>query len=409
MSGRRSNGEGSPYRDQARGGWRGSIRLPDGSRPSVRGRTKAVVVEKLNELREQQPVAVTSRGSAPITRKLLLKDHLASWLADQVHRFEIGKLRPRTVEAYERCVRLYLTPILGDIPVKLLDVSDISTLHETMTTDGQGVSTVAQAQRTLGTALQVLVKAGRLGRNVAHLADAPALSTVEPPAALTRKQVELMAAAADPEDLAMDEARVVVGAIIGCRQSEAIGLQVTDIDLPRRQLRVERQRTRPAWRHGPDCPDPSAHTQGRCPVRIDGAATVARPKTRAGIRTVTIPERYVPVFEDHLKRLAARRGLLGDRLEDPTTPWLFPRAMGGKPAVRADSTAWAKLAKRACGANAPTGTHAARRHAATALAEAGVPLLTAAEILGWSGPGLAALYARISPEHRRDAMDRAWR
>lgn len=113
------------------------------------------------------------------------------------------------------------------------------------------------------------------------------------------------------------------------------------------------------------------------------------------------------MFRAHLALLRSRREHLGERWPAGEA-WLFPGNLGEAPSIRVDSQRWYRLIRRVLGPGAPTGTHAGRRHAATRLAERGVPIHTAMEVLGWSARELMDIYARIGADHKRNEMARAW-
>jgi hypothetical protein len=95
--------------------------------------------------------------------------------------FELAQpdLSPSTVRGYERTIRVYLLPHLGDTPVGRLKVSDIDRLYARLRSGGgaQGAplatATVRQAHAILRRALQQGVKWGWLDRNPAALASPP--------------------------------------------------------------------------------------------------------------------------------------------------------------------------------------------------------------------------------------------
>ena len=204
----------------------------------------------------------------------------------------------------------------------------------------------------------------------------------------------------------MGIARLSCGLVLGLRQSEALGLWVSDVDLDNSFLRVHAQRTREKWRHGDRCTNLTGHTAACCPERVrQGESQVT--KSAAGVRLVPMPDEVVDVMRNHLSHLAALRLRAGSqwRLDQPD--WLFPGPLGAPLDHRADARRWVQLVERAA-EGAPTGTHAARRRAATAWAETGADhaLITAA--FGWTRPELVDLYARPGVERSVAVANEVW-
>lgn len=421
MSGRAPDGDG--HISGERGHYRGHIQV-NGRRVDRRGKTKAIVRAKLRAAAEAADTAPPKPDGASSRRRtaraITVDAFLDLWLADLPRRIVDGTLGLRTLEAYERNVRLHLRPALIGILLGDLDRGKVRDLQSELFSkprlnrkDGTlGRATVGQAMRVLHTAMQQAVDDGLLVENPCDRVKKPRTDDVDGPPGLTTEQGSKLLRKASRTSLPIGPARVAASCHLGLRQSEIIGLFETDLINDCTELRVRKGLSRPSWRHGPNCgcnQDP-AHgdvvTAGRCPSRLR-APLVGRTKTAAGVRVVPIPPTLQPVFRAHLKLLRQRREQLGDRW--PSGPaWLFPGDLGQTPSIRVDSQRWSRFIKRVLGPDAPTGTHAGRRHAATRLAEKGVPIHTAMEILGWSARELMEVYARVSSDHKRREMERAW-
>ena len=418
---RRLNGEG--HISGPPGHRRGYITV-NGKRVYRRGKTKAIVQAKFDKLLEdsmRQPGSAESPSKRkPNSRSVTVDEYLDGWLATLPARIVDGSIGLRTLEAYDRNVRLHLRPALAGSRLADLDRTRIRDLQSElfakpcMNRTGRtlGRATVGQAIRVLHTALQQAVDDGLIAENPCDRVKRPRTDDVDPPPALSTAQGVELLRRASPKSLPAGPARVASSCHLGLRQSEIVGLYETDLVNDCTELLVRKGLSRPAWRHGPGCgcnQNPKVGdvvTAGRCPSRVR-APLVGRTKTAAGVRVVPIPPSLQPVFRAHLKLLQERRQVLGDRWPEGPA-WLFPGNLGERPSIRVDSQRWARLVRRILGPDAPTGTHAGRRHAATRLAEKGVPIHTTMEILGWSARELMEVYARVGSEHKRSEMARAW-
>lgn len=414
---RRLNGEG--HISGPPGHRRGHI-VVDGERRYCRGKTKAIVQAKFDKLLEdamRQPSAAKSPSKQePSSRSMTVDEYLDSWLGALPARIVDGTIGLRTLEAYERNVRLHLRPALVGCRLADIDRARVRDLQSELFTKPclnrkdrtLGRATVGQAMRVLHTALQQAVDDGLIPENPCDRVKKPRTDDIDPPAGLSTAQGSELLRKASPESLPAGPARVASSCHLGLRQSEIVGLYETDLINDCTELLVRKGLSRPAWRHGPDCgcnQNPAVGavvTAGRCPSRVR-APLVGKTKTPAGVRVVPIPPSLQPIFRAHLKLLRERRELMGDRWPEGPA-WLFPGNLGERPSIRVDSQRWARLVRRILGPDAPTGTHAGRRHAATRLAEQGVPLHTAAELLGWNSRELMNLYKRLGTDHKRSEM-----
>jgi integrase len=396
----------------------------NGEREYRRGKTKAIVQAKFDKLVEdslRRPLAAKSPSKRrPSSESVTVDEYLDSWLAALPTRIVDGTIGLRTLEAYDRNVRLHLRPALAGCRLADLDRARIRDLQSELFTKpcknrkdrALGRATVGQAMRVLHTALQQAVDDGLIPENPCDRVKKPRTDDVDPPLALSSVQGSELLRKASPTSLPAGPARVASSCHLGLRQSEIVGLYESDLINDCSELLVRKGLSRPAWRHGPGCgcnQNPLVGdmvTAGRCPSRVR-APLVGKTKTAAGVRVVPIPPSLQPVFRAHLKLLKERRELLGDRWPAGSA-WLFPGNLGEAPSIRVDSQRWARMVRRVLGPDAPTGTHAGRRHAATRLAEKGVPIHTAMEILGWSARELMEVYARVGTEHKRNEMARAW-
>jgi integrase len=172
----------------------------------------------------------------------------------------------KTWSGYAQHWQLRICPRFGHVPVDEIGRRDIQTF-----VDGLSVGPWAKAStlRLLRAVLDVAVADGRL-----HLNPAAGLTSGRIPPRdrhryLTAPEVAALAAACgDQGDI------VTILAYTGLRWSELVGLRVRDVDLRTRRLYVRRS-----------APE------------VEGRIVIGPPKTRAGVRTVPLPQIVVDALQ----------------------------------------------------------------------------------------------------------------
>ena len=387
---------GTAFRDGQR--WRGHVQV-NGVRKYVRGRTKTEVKKRLDILAGEpgQNPDNDLGGKTPTS----VAEFSREWLLRLQRRVTIGDLREQTATKYADWIRLYILPTLGDIQMADLAESDVTRMRDANLAKGLARDTAAGAMRLFGTMCKAAISQGLLKHNPVPGVRKPS-STVRP-AALSKTEAERLLAVA--EGLSMGPARVACSCVLGMRQGEILALTVDDVTwadgLPT-SLIVRRTLSRNMWKHGPACQTSDSHTASRCQYRVRAQLT-GDPKTENGFRAVPIPSLWRQVFKDQATAAADLAEQQGSGRR-----WLFPGPRGGRPREDTDAHAWARMVRRVLGPDAPTGTHAGRRRAATALAEAGVPLYVAKKLLGWGSGELMNIYARVSDDVVRSEMERVY-
>jgi integrase len=180
------------------------------------------------------------------------------------------------------------------------------------------------------------------------------------------------------------------------RQGEALGLKWADVDLERGLLRVRRGRLRPKYAHG--CGGKCGRLAGYCAQKVLIRAAAGDTKSRAGKRTVGLPDPLIDLFRAHklaqdAERLAARQ-LWQDE------GWVFAKPDGRPINPNTDYHEWKALLAGA-GLRAAR-LHDARHTAATVLLILGVPTATAMALMGWSSAAMATRYQHLIDSIRRD-------
>ena len=238
MSARRARGDGSVFRDHARGVWVATIELPRNpdtgrrTRRKASARTKTEAQKLLNGMRADKHTAGTV-GRRDLTVGKLLADYLdhphAGWRSETTRRVSASHAKR-------------LTAALGHAKLAALTPSRVERFLADMAKGGYSTSTIRQTRALLRAAIRRAERDGLVSRNVADQAEAPR-GKLRKPRAFTLDQVrDLLAAArplADGDDPWWD-AYVHVAVMLGLRPGELLGLSWADVDLDGGEVRVRR-------------------------------------------------------------------------------------------------------------------------------------------------------------------------
>jgi len=278
---RRIKGSGAifPRKD---GRWSGYVELgADNGRKKrkiVYGRTPKEVENRIRGLLND-----LASGAPPPSRSPQLGQFLQRWLTAVR-----PSLRPATYVSYEGVARLHITPRIGRITLDKLTVDHVAgMIADLQASDRLSNRSVMYVLLILRNALNKAMRWGLVGRNVASLADGPRVEQREA-RVLSPDETMRLLAAAKGEPI---ETLVVLSVSTGLRMGEALGLQWTNVDLNRRQIRI----------------DKSLH-------RVTGQGQVlAETKTRRSRRTIVLPVMTAESLREHRgqqdkQRRAAAKG-----------------------------------------------------------------------------------------------------
>ena len=393
---RAANGRSSIYLG-ADGRWHGRVSFGNDPatgaavRRQVTAKTRAEVTTKVRALEEAR--ASGAKAIGPTSRQTV-RVYLTNWIDN---RASLG-VRYNTVLGY-RTDSQHIFAAFGGVRLDRLTVEHIETLWRQMSSPRPDGSTrtgsIAHVRRTLNAALSDAVKRGHVPRNPVALARAPkhARKIIEP---YTVDEVRrLLNAAAGTRN----GARWAVGAVLGLRQGEVLGLQWSDLDLERGSLSVSRQLQRRMWEHGcpPDLPCGSKRGAG-CPARHGGGLVTSPPKSEAGRRTIALPETVLEDLQNHRDAQAAER-VTAQHWDDGG--WVFPNEIGHATDPGRDYRAWRALCVVA---GVPVRRlHDLRHTSATLLLEANVDLKAAGQVLGHGTVSQTAAYTHVLADRKATA------
>ncbi|WP_077101541.1 tyrosine-type recombinase/integrase [Mycobacterium terramassiliense] len=263
-------------RREAKSGTRWDVEwlLPDGTK---RSKTfKALRAAKLfdGEVRHAR------EGGEPVDPrggKTELRVVYKSWLASR------PDLSPKVRRGYEDNWRLRIEPKFGNWPIGGILRENVQEWVNEMTAAGLGPRTVRWTHTVLRMTLDHAITDKRLrGKNPASNVRFPAMgetSHVYLTAVEVAKLAELCDTTTGEDSRAAKQGDVVLMlAYTGLRFGELTGLNVEDVDVEARRIRVRRSIT-----------------------QLSGRLIEGPPKSRAGRRSVPIPERLVPTLKRRIE------------------------------------------------------------------------------------------------------------
>ena len=232
-------------------------------RPTVYGRTKREVMEKMNILKNQK-----QNGTYIDPSRLTVTQWIERWLEDYVK----INLEQKSYEKMESLTRIHIIPGIGRTLIRKLTASHIQALYRDKINpkdDSRGLaaSSVRQLHAVLHSAMDQAVKEGIIGRNVAE-ATRPPQQKVKEQKAWTREQVKTFLTAAESHKY---YAAFVVVFGTGLRCGELLGMRWQDIDFKNRILTVCQSAV----------------------VTAKQGIVLKAPKTRKGTRTVILPDEAI--------------------------------------------------------------------------------------------------------------------
>lgn len=344
---RRGHGEGG-IRHRADGRWEASIRIgygPDGKykRKFIYGPTRADVARRLRE--EQQRI---DTGAMPTDGRVTVAQQLGRWLEGRRH----ADLSPNTLANYEWAVG-HLGRSIGHVRLAELTAEHVEQALRAKAAAGMALSSVRRMHNVLLNALKHAEKRGLVSRNVATVAEVPKCKAPTERTALTPEDARLFLDASSGERL---EALIACALMLGLRPGELTGLLWSDVDLSTGRLSVNRSLKEEAGQ-----------------LRI-GAVK----RSRAGVRTVTLPENLVGRLREHRARQAEERLAAGPVWRDHDL--VFATEIGTPIDPHNLRRTWRRVAQRA--GLGPVVPYQGRHTAATLLLEAGLSIEQVADVLG---------------------------
>jgi len=356
--------------------WRLKFDVPSDT-PGER-ETKYVTVRGKRVDAERELVRLLSAshaGTLVEPSRTTLAEYLRAWL-DGEH-----DLSPKTRERYRELCEAQIIPHLGTITLQRLRPARLAEWHETLLKSGGkngralSARTVGHAHRVLHTALERAVKLEAISRNVASVVPPPKVNAPEIEI-LDARQVAIVLERMEGHPLFTI---VALALATGLRRGELLALRLTDIRFDQGLLRVERtlEDTR------------------------DGGLRFKAPKSKAGRRSLALPQTSLDTLREHRRELLQTRLLLGMGKPDDDT-LLFGKLDGSPRKPNSLTTAW----RRACiTLDLPkVSFHALRHTHASALIAAKLDIVRISRRLGHAKPSITLnTYAHLFDTDDREA------
>ena len=285
--------------------------------------------------RRWHAAGTTRRGAERVLADLVKRKHDGTYVAPEritvadylLERWLPGKgtrVAPSTAGIYERNIRLYIAPNIGRIQLQELQPEDLDSLYAKLLSEGRSaggglsVRSVRLVHATVQSALRDAVRKGTVHRNVADVADPPAIGHDRRLARVwTGEQIRDFLAATGDHDL---YPLFLLAVATGMRRGELAGLRWSDIDFDAARLTVNRQI-----------------------VGVDGTLVVSDLKTPSSRRTVDLDEATVSELRRQRRRQLQQRLATGLRDDNG---YVFGQPDGAPPNPKRISDTFARLVAR---------------------------------------------------------------
>jgi len=202
----------------------------------------------------------------PQAGRITLGEWIAQHEATKTHR------RPSTAARDESLIRNHVLPAFAHRQIKTITPIEVRSWVADLSAEGLAADTTRKAHQLLAGALEAAADDGLIPRNPARRVDLPRVERQEM-RFLSPTEIGHLATTIDPRYRAL----VVTAAYSGCRFGELAALRVDRLDMLRRTLRVEETLS-----------------------EVKGKIIVGPPKTRAAVRSITLPKIVIDELAQHL-------------------------------------------------------------------------------------------------------------
>lgn len=207
----------------------------------------------------------------PDAGKITLGAYGRDWISER------PKLRPRTIELYHYLLRAHICPTFEDKPLNAIKEPHVRRWRTKLLEQGISEVTAAKAYRLLKAILNTALDDQLIKRNPCRIRGGGQEESPERPV-LTIAEVYRVVEAIGYRYRAL----VLLGTFASLRWGEIAGLQRRDLDLDAGTVRIDRQL-----------------------IQITGQGLIfAPPKSKAGRRTVVIPDLIIDELREHVRKFA---------------------------------------------------------------------------------------------------------
>jgi integrase len=375
---RRAYGDGSTHQDK-HGVWWAQLVLPTGKTARRRAKSEAEAKEKLAVLKDEHKQGVDLSKRQPT---------VSEWCAIWLDQFA-DELRPSVRDSYSSIIRRHIdTAAIGRRRLDKVTPAEVQAWLKDVA-NGRTYNTVRNARAVLRRALNVAIKQQYLSSNPAINSAIPTKYTAESRDEIRPLDFEQAATLLASVELHRWHALYRLALNLGLRLAELTGLTWDCIDFRAKTLTVRQQLKRVPKAEG-----------GR-------AFGLQIPKTKSGIRTLSLDDDLIAVLRAHRANQAEEALLLGDAYKDPYVAkrggLLFVSDTGAPLHNSNVFNHFRRVLKRA---ELPQiRFHDLRHTAATLMLASGAQLVTVSKVLGHSSPAITAkIYAHALDEQKASAI-----
>ncbi|MBV8540573.1 MAG: site-specific integrase [Pseudonocardiales bacterium] len=345
------------------GRWQVRYRGPDGQLRSL-PRTFEAKRDAERTLSVVETQLIQDDWTDPKRGTVTFGDYAQRWITQR------PGLRPSTVQLYHRLLRKYVLAQLGDVALNKITTVLVREWRAALIAEGVSQTMAAKAYRLLRAILMTAALEDRLiPRNPCQIRGADKEYSEERPV-LTVAQVLTLA---EVMPYRKYRALILITAFCSLRWGEVTALRRCDVAPDGSWVRVSSQ---------------FIDLVGRGLVRTP-------PKSRAGVRTITVPAAIRPELVAHLRDFVAPRA---DAL-------VFTMLRGG-PMRRGNFNPLVKWGKAVAGIGAPSLRFHDLRHTGNTLAAPGASLRDLMTRMGHDSPRAAMIYQHATTVEDRAIADR---
>lgn len=271
---RRGRGEGSVFQ-RFDGLWVGRLSLgydAEGrqQRYTVYGKTKKETQDKLLKLQQDALI-----GAPVKPEKLTVRQHIADWLTAKA-----GQVRSGTLLRYRTNLEKHVVPVLGGLRLQDLDYRRVNALYAKLDEQGLAPRTVFDVAAVLRSVLEDAVVKGLIPKNPAKLAAKRSPGHHEA-RFMTPEELSWFLKGAQGERL---EDGFILALNTGCRPGEWLGLPWDAVDLTKGTITIRQ----------------ALHEEA-------GRSFIGPVKTKAGQRTIALPQAALEALQRQRRRQAEER------------------------------------------------------------------------------------------------------
>jgi len=329
--------------------------------------------------RHYQRLAIPQPASAIIRHGgQILQSYLEEW----VRELDPNRVSPQLQRKYAQYLRNHVIPHCGSIPIKDLSYQQLKNLFDvtlpTKTKLGSNDKLLATNARlniykVLNQALKVAVKKGTIDRNPLELVSPPRYKQPEENIPQLMHVARWLFETLEEDDLEAYD-HFLLG-VMGLRRGERLGLSFSDLTLTGRTPKMT-IRQQLSW--------------------ITGEGLVLKPNTKTGRpRTVFLTDPWLTSLKRMKDKRREQKKLPGFKPDPQFTDLVFLKDNGKPWSLNEDNTYWSTLQEHYKIRDKIRG-HALRHIAATSMADNGVEVEVAMEILGHESTAMSFYYRRTT-------------